>query len=255
MRAAAVSGRASAAWSWSHSQVVLRLHHPAPFAVPVRSPFFSPIAEAPRYYLVISSTHLLAAAVISSSTSSARLLHFFQTSALDVVDISINRNVRRNERVRFDTLDIRAYAFLLVADGEPFNEIARVRSGTSSGILPFAILKRRRLQTLGQQAADHFIREIEHAAVGMVNHEPFSGSQKFVRNHQRSYGIIAGPPAGIPDYVSISFREPGKFRRIEARIHTGQNCETACRWHCQFGLLTKLRGIGTVSRENLFQYI
>src|ERR1017187_3595226 len=35
----------------------------------------------------------------------------------------------------------------------------------------------------------------------MMNHEPFTGAEKLIRNHQRADRIIAGPATRVPDHM------------------------------------------------------
>ena len=51
-------------------------------------------------------------------------------------------------------------------------------------------------EALLQEIAHDRVGEKLHAAIRLVNDEPFAGSQQLVGNHQRADRVVAGPPAG-----------------------------------------------------------
>jgi hypothetical protein len=107
------------------------------------------------------------------------------------------------------------------------------------------------LETAAQKAPHGRLGEGFHAAIGMVDHEPFPGAEQLVGNHQRPDRVVARAAAGIADHMGIALREAGIFRRIETRIHAGENGEPAGRRHGQCGLVADARGVGPIGVENV----
>ena len=106
-------------------------------------------------------------------------------------------------------------------------------------VLPAFRRKIGRLQTLGEQIADDVVGEKLHAAIGMVHYEPLARTQQFVRDDQRTDGIVAGTSACVANDVGISLGQTGKLRRIQTRVHARQNGKMPRRGHGQFGFFPK----------------
>lgn len=82
-----------------------------------------------------------------------------------------------------------------------------------------------------------------------MNHEPFARPEQLVGNHQGTDGIIAGAPTGVADDMGIAFREPGVLRRIEARIHAGEDGEFSDGRHEELAFVAEIRHVGLVGSQ------
>jgi hypothetical protein len=109
--------------------------------------------------------------------------------------------------------------------------------------------QRRRLEAVCEQPANHVVGEELHAAIGVVDDEELLGPKQLVADDQRPDGIIGGAAAGVANHVRIALREARVLRRIEPRVHAGEDGETTRRRQCQRGLIAKAGGIRCVRRE------
>jgi hypothetical protein len=117
---------------------------------------------------------------------------------------------------------------------------------------PHTVNQACRFQAAGQQPPHDLVCEKFHAAVRVVDHEPFACAQQFIRNHQRADRIIAGSSARIPDDMSIPFSQAGELCRIEPRVHAGKDRKAACGRHRQLALRAKIRSIAAVRLHYFF---
>ena len=121
------------------------------------------------------------------------------------------------------------HAFFLGLDGEPVDVIALSAARTLAAIVPAIRVDGSGFQAAGEQIAHDFIGEQLHAAVGVMDDEPFPRSQQFIRNHQGTNGVFTGASAGVAYHVGVALRQTGVFGRVQARIHASQNGETTRR--------------------------
>ena len=49
------------------------------------------------------------------------------------------------------------------------------------------------------------------------------GSEPVRRHHERTDGVVGGPPAGVPEDVSVADRETQQSEQVEARVHAGED--------------------------------
>ena len=68
--------------------------------------------------------------------------------------------------------------FAPVADGKPFDVFSGARARTFADILESFVGKRRSFQTVGEKPAHNLIREKFHAAVGVMDDEPFPRAEQ-----------------------------------------------------------------------------
>ena len=85
----------------------------------------------------------------------------------------------------------------------------------------------RGLEALLEQLGHGLVREELHAAVRVVDHEPFGGAEKLVRDHEGADRVVTGAAAGVANDVGVAFAETGVFRGIEPRIHAGEDREAS----------------------------
>jgi hypothetical protein len=67
------------------------------------------------------------------------------------------------------------------------------------------------------------VREREHSAVGMSDHDRFLGSQEVVGDEQGANRLVVDEPAGVPDTCaspSSSPRKPAGSRRASMQVTT-----------------------------------
>jgi len=122
------------------------------------------------------------------------------------------------------------HTLLVIADRQPVDVVPCCRSRPYANILKAIGLKHGRFQALGKQVADGFIAEKFHAAIAVVNHIPFLGTEQLTGNYKRADGIVAGPAAGIADDMGVTFLQAGIAGWIEAGVHTSENGDLARRW-------------------------
>ena len=96
----------------------------------------------------------------------------------------------------------------------------------------------------------HLVAEQLHAAIGVMDDEPFLCAEQLVRNDERANRIVGGAPAGVADHMRVAFRQAGVFRRIEARVHAGEDGEAPRRRQREIALVAEVRDIGGVGRRH-----
>src|SRR5512143_3670203 len=101
------------------------------------------------------------------------LCNFVEPARLDIVDVAVDRNLTRHEGVSTDALHVRTHALRLVPDREPVDDLAFRRSRPGPGIAPAVLVQGGGLKAAAQQLPHDLIGEGLHAAIGMVDHEPF----------------------------------------------------------------------------------
>jgi zinc-binding alcohol dehydrogenase family protein len=133
-----------------------------------------------------------------------RIRHFEKPTGANVVDIAVDRNAAGHERVGADAPDVFDDAALKIGKGEPLNVPTVNRARSDADIAPAIIVQFGGFETLAQEMADDLVGKKLHAAIRVVNDEPFTGSQQLVGNDQRPDRVVAGPPAGIANDMHVS---------------------------------------------------
>ena len=105
----------------------------------------------------------------------------------------------------------------------PFYESARTGSFTVFRIGPQLAVEMGRFQTVIEQIAHDAVSKKLHPAIGVMDNKPFASSEQLVRNHEGSDGIIGGAAAGVADHVCVTFGKACVFRRVQPRIHAGED--------------------------------
>jgi len=182
-------------------------------------------------------------------------LHLDQPAALDIIDIAVDRHVGGHQRMRPDALHVGYDALGLVLDGQPIDEVAFRGAGSLPDIAPAPGPDLRGVEALLQQPAHHLIGEGLHAAIGVMDHEPFVRPEQLVRDDQRADGVVACASAGVADDMRVPFPQAGVFGGIEPRIHAGEDGEAARRGHRQAGLVAEVFRVGLVRREHLVMHL
>ncbi len=90
-----------------------------------------------------------------SATRLGRLAHLVESAAFHVVDIPIDRDIARNERMLADAPDVLQHALLLLGDGVPFDEMASRAAAAVLGIRPFRSVEPRRREIVLKQVAEN----------------------------------------------------------------------------------------------------
>src|SRR3990172_8727498 len=130
-----------------------------------------------------------------------------QLPALHVVDEPRHGDVLRDERVRPDSLDLRADVFLQVAE--------RVE----------ADLRGVRAVLLRQGVLEVLVLERQHAAVRLADHEELLRSEELVRNDERTESVLRRDPSCVPDHMSVSLPEPRERMDVDSGIHARKDRE------------------------------
>ena len=142
-----------------------------------------------------------------------------------------------NKRVVAKPVHIVYHRLHRVGNGKPFNELARPGSGALADISEAVRCQVGSLKAVIEQTADNLISKELHPAVGVVDDEKLTRAQQFVADYQRPDRVVAGAPPGVADHVRIPFGKPGKFRRVHARIHAGENGKSPRRRKRKLALL------------------
>src|SRR5438128_5469796 len=111
----------------------------------------------------------------------------------------------------------------------------------------------RRLQALSEQSAHHVVGKELHAAVGVMDHEPFTGAEQLVGDNERADRVVAGAAACVADHVRVALAQPCVLGRIEACVHAGEDREPSCRWQRQLALRPERRGVAVVGGQDLLE--
>jgi hypothetical protein len=86
-----------------------------------------------------------------------------------------------------------------------------------------------------------------------MDDEPLLGAEQLVRNDERADRVVGGAAAGVADHMRVAFREAGVFRRIEARVHAGEDRKAARRRQRQLALRSEACDISGVGRQNFIE--
>jgi hypothetical protein len=102
-----------------------------------------------------------------------------------------------------------------------------------------------------EQISDNLVGKQLHAAIRMMNDEPFTRAEQFVRDDQRPYRIVGGATAGVANHMRIALREPGVFCRIEPSVHAGKDRELSGWRQGKFTFRSEVSDIGFVRCDDL----
>lgn len=69
-----------------------------------------------------------------------------------------------------------------------------------------------------------FFGSLHHAAIGVVDHHHFIGSQHVVRDEKRAQGVVGDDAAGVADHVRVLLNQ-AQCGQGDARVHTGEDRE------------------------------
>ena len=136
---------------------------------------------------------------------------------------------------------------------QPIEKFAIVGSRPGPNITPPVLIHNCGLQTVSQEVSDYGIGKERHSAVGVVNNKEFLSPQKLIGDHERPDRVIASAPTRIPDHVGITFREPGKFGRVEPCIHAGKNRKFSSRGNRQGALIAEPCGVTCICFEHFLE--
>ena len=177
--------------------------------------------------------------------------HLDEPAGLDVVDVAVDRDAGRHQRVVADPLDVLGDAGGVVRDRQEVDVVARVGAGPLADVGEAVGAELGGLQAARQQAPDHVVGEELHAAVGVVDHEPLRRAEQLVGDHQGADRVVAGAAAGVADHVGVALGQAGVLGRVEAGVHAGQDGEAAGRGKGQVGLVAERGGVRLVGRQDL----
>ena len=124
----------------------------------------------------------------------------------------------------------------LVRDREPVDVRRGLRAGAGADVVEALGTQRRGLEAVRQEPGDDLVGEELHAAVGVVDDEPFLvPSSLYEITSERIASSLARPPALRMTCASPS-AEPGVLGRVEPGVHAGEDGEASCRRQRQVGL-------------------
>jgi type IV pilus biogenesis protein CpaD/CtpE len=83
----------------------------------------------------------------------------------------------------------------------------------------------------------------------MTNHSCVA--EELVGNDKRPYGVVSRAAARVADDMRVALRQTGVFGRVQARVHAGQDCESASRRQRQLALFAETPDIGLIGRDDL----
>ena len=86
--------------------------------------------------------------------------------------------------------------------------------------------ERGRLEALGEQVGHEVVAEELHAAVGVVDDEPFGGAEELVGDNEGADRVVAGAAAGVADHVGVAFAQACVLGGVEPGVHAGEDRET-----------------------------
>ena len=173
-----------------------------------------------------------------------------EPAGADVVDVPVDRGSIQGRGMRPDPGHVLHDTLALSLDRQPVDVVAFVRSGPATDIVEAVRTQCGRLQAAGEQAAHHVVGEELHAAVGVMDDEPLAGAEELVGDHQRADRVVARPAAGVADDVRVALAQPGVLRRVEPRVHAGEDGELARRWQCQVCLGAERRCVLLVGAQD-----
>ena len=106
-------------------------------------------------------------------------------------------------------------------------------------------MRRLGAELVAEHPADLVVREGQHPAVGVADHERLLRAEEGAGDHERAERVVGDDPAGVPDHVGVALLEPERLRRVDAGVHAGDHREPAAGRHRQVSL-GELRGVRVV---------
>jgi hypothetical protein len=179
--------------------------------------------------------------------------HFLQASGGHVVNEAAHRQVIRHKRVLVNAFRVILHAGFQVTEGQPLDLRPLCRAWPHAHVAPALLVDDSSVEAAGEQVAHDLVGEQLHAAVGVVNDEKLLRAQQLVRDHQRTDGVVAGPPTGVANHVGVALGQPGEMGRVEAGVHACQNGKLAARRQRQLGFAPERLGVLGVGGQNLVQ--
>src|SRR5208283_5043706 len=101
------------------------------------------------------------------------LRDFVEPPRLHFVDIAVDWDIARYERMLANAQHVLKHAFFLRLNGVPFYKVARRAAAAMLRVRPVLAIKARGGEIVLQQAGNNLIAEQFHTAIGMVDDEPF----------------------------------------------------------------------------------
>ena len=90
------------------------------------------------------------------------------------------------------------------------------------------------LLRLGPELLVHVrVRERQHPAVGVPDHDGLFGPEQVVRDDEGADRLVVHDPARVADHVRVALVEAEEACRIEARVHARDDGELPARRHRQ----------------------
>src|SRR5262245_21950047 len=87
----------------------------------------------------------------------------------------------------------------------PFDELAIDRARALADVAPAGFAKLCSVEAFRQQIAHHLVGERLHAAIGVMDDEPFAGAEQLGGDHERADRVIGRPAAGVADHMGVAF--------------------------------------------------
>src|SRR5262249_27858541 len=136
-----------------------------------------------------------------------RLIDLHQAAALHVVNVTVDRDILRHQRMIADARNVLNHASGEVADRVPFDELAVDRARALADVAPTGFAELCGVEAFRQQIAHHLVGERLHAAIGVMDDEPFAGAEQLGGDHERADRVIGRrPPALRITWASPSAR-------------------------------------------------
>ncbi len=92
-----------------------------------------------------------------------------------------------------------------------------------------------------------------HAALGVLDHEPFVRAEQLVRDDQRANRVVARASPGVSDHVGVALAQPRELGRIEPGVHAREDRECASRRLPELRPGAEVRGVLGICSQNLLE--
>ena len=153
--------------------------------------------------------------------------------------------------MRPDSTDIVNHASFLILDRVPLDEMAGGMTASMMGVRPTPAVEGGGRKIVFEQIGDNLVGKQLHAAIRMMNDEPFTRAEQFVRDDQRPYRVVGGAAAGIANHMRVPFGEASVFCRIEPGVHAGEDRELSGWRQGKFAFRSEVSNIGFVRSDDL----
>src|SRR5262249_8676983 len=101
-----------------------------------------------------------------------RSLHLLQTTTIHIVDIAVDRDVLRYERMLGNTAYVLKHARRLICDCMPFDEMASNMAAAVMRIRPLFAVERGGTEIILKQIGHNAVRKELHSAIRVMNDKP-----------------------------------------------------------------------------------